>query len=145
MHHAAIADGSQYGGERQIVPDGVCAEIAFGKRDGIARTEEDVVKGAGIFAESGFVFRAAIEIVEHGARQTALGEAAEIFDIYYARRAEGGGDGSHGGYSMEKQPWEAIRKWERRRLSTGEETAPPWETDADPGRGIPLRGYKTKN
>jgi hypothetical protein len=39
---------------------------------------------------------------------------------------------------------EKIRRGEAA-LATGEETAPPWETDADPGRGIPLRGYRTKN
>jgi hypothetical protein len=30
-------------------------------------------------------------------------------------------------------------------LASGEESAPPLETDADPGRGIPLHGYRTKN
>jgi hypothetical protein len=62
-------------------------EIAFVEGHGVAGPKEDIVEGAGIFPERGFVFRAAIEIVEDGARQAALGEAAKILDVDDAGRA----------------------------------------------------------
>jgi hypothetical protein len=109
MHHAAIADRSENRRESQFVAQHVCAEIAFVEGHGIARAEEYIVKGAGIFAERGFVISSAIEIVEDGTRQAALSQAAEIFDVDDMGRAEGGSHGSHGGYFMKKVVREAIR------------------------------------
>jgi hypothetical protein len=37
-----------------------------------------------------------------------LGQAAKIFDVDYAWRAESGGYGSHGEYFMEKRAAEAM-------------------------------------
>jgi hypothetical protein len=100
VHQAAVADGREQARESEVEAKDANAQIAFVEGDGVAGTKEYVVKGAGIFAERGFVLGAAVEIVENGARETALGEAAKIFDVDDARRSERGGDGIHAGYSM---------------------------------------------
>ncbi len=110
MHQAAVADGGEQPGEGEIEAEDADAKVALVEGDSVARPKEDVVEGAGIFAQRGFVVSAAVEVIEDGARQTALGEAAKIFDVHDAGRAEGGGFGSHGEYFMEKQPREAMRK-----------------------------------
>jgi len=109
MHQAAVADGREQARECQVEAEDVNAEIAFVEGDGVAGAKEDVVEGAGIFAERGFVLGTAIEVIEDGARKAALGEAAKIFDVDDAGRAEGGGDGIHGGYFMKKIVAEAMR------------------------------------
>jgi len=47
--------------EGEIEPEDADAEIAFVEGDSVARAKEDVVEGAGIFAQRGFVVGAAIE------------------------------------------------------------------------------------
>jgi hypothetical protein len=87
MHHAAIADRSQNRREGQIVAQHVCAEITFVEGHGVSRAEKDVVKRAGIFPQRGFVLGAAVKVVEDGAWETALSEAAKILDVDDAGRA----------------------------------------------------------
>jgi hypothetical protein len=109
MHQAAVADGGEQAGEGKIEAEDADAEIAFVKGDGVAGAKQDVVEGTGIFAQSGFVVGASIEVIEDGARESALGEATKILDIYDARWAEARGFGRHGEYFMEKRAAEAMR------------------------------------
>jgi hypothetical protein len=109
MHQSAVADGCEQAGKGQIKSDDAHAEITFVEGDGVARAKQDVVEGAGIFAERGFVVGAAIEVIENGTRETALGEAAKILDVDYAGRAEGVRSKGHGKYITEKRPGEAMR------------------------------------
>src|SRR5258708_26007184 len=81
MHQPAIPHGSEHRRKREIVPQYASFEIAIGNGDRPARTEGYVAKGATIFVEREFRFGAAIEVVEDCFRQTALGKAAQIFDI----------------------------------------------------------------
>jgi hypothetical protein len=109
VDQAAVADGRKQPGEGQIHSEDADAEIAFVEGDGVARAKEDVVEGAGIFAERGFVVGASIEVIENGSRKAALGETAKILDIHDAGRAECVSSESHGKYITEKRPAEAMR------------------------------------
>jgi hypothetical protein len=88
MHQAAVADGSEESRKGQIKADDADAEIAFVEGYGVAGAKKDVVEGAGIFAQRGFPVGASIEVIEDGAREAALGEAAKVLDIYNAGRVE---------------------------------------------------------
>ena len=81
IHHAGITDRSENRGKRKVERKDASANIGFGNGDGPARTEEDVVKDATIFAESDFAVGAAIEIIENNAREAALRHFAKIVDI----------------------------------------------------------------
>jgi hypothetical protein len=109
VHQAAVADGSEQTREGQIEADDADAEIAFVEGDGVAWAKEDVVEGAGVFAQRCFVVGSAIEVIENGAREAALGDAAKILNIHYAGRAESVGSKGHGKYITEKRPEDAMR------------------------------------
>jgi hypothetical protein len=109
VDQAAVADGRQQPGEGQIDSEDTDAEIAFLEGDGVAWAKEDVVEGAGIFAECGFVVGTSIEVIEDRARETALGETAKILDVDNAWWAEGVSSEGHGKYITEKRPAEAMR------------------------------------
>jgi len=108
MHQAAVAYRCEETGKGQIEADDADAEIAFVEGDGVARAKEDVVEGAGIFAQRGFVVGTAVEVIEDGAREAALGETAKILDVHYAWWAEASGYGWHGEYCMENRYSEAM-------------------------------------
>jgi hypothetical protein len=110
MHQAAVADWREQAGEGEIEADDANAKIAFVEGHGVPWAEEDVVEGAGIFAQCGFVVGASIEVIEDGAREAALGEAAKILNVHYTWRAEGVGSEGHVKYITEKRPRGAMRK-----------------------------------
>jgi hypothetical protein len=109
VHQAAVADGGEQPGKGQIEADDADAEIAFVEGDGVARAKKDVVEGAGIFAQGGFVVGASIEVIENGARQAALCEASKILNIHYVWRTENVSSEGHGKYITEKRPVEAMQ------------------------------------
>jgi hypothetical protein len=88
VHQAAVADGSEQEWESEIEAENTGAQVAIGDGDRMARAEGDVLIDAAIFAECDLAFGAAVEIVEHGARHSALGEGAEICDADYAGRGD---------------------------------------------------------
>ena len=65
VHESAVTDGSQQRGNRKLVSQNSCAQIAFGDGHGMSRPEGDLLECATIFAKSNFVFRSAIQIVEN--------------------------------------------------------------------------------
>jgi len=89
IHHAGIADGSENGGEGKIEGEDARADVCFGNGDGPARAKGDVVKDAAIFAEGDFGVGAAVEVIEDDARNTALGDFAEIVDVDDGGRKSG--------------------------------------------------------
>ena len=113
VDQTAVADRSQESRESQIECEDAHAEIAFVEGYGVAGAKEDVVEGTRIFAQRGFVVGAAIEVIEDGARETALSETAKIVDVYYAWWAESVSSESHGKYITEKRPGEAMRNCSR--------------------------------
>jgi len=83
MHQAAVSHGGEHRGKRKFVAEYAGFEIAIGDGDGAAGAESYVTKGAAIFGERLFGFGAAIEIIEDGAREAALRQAAQIFDVHH--------------------------------------------------------------
>ena len=63
--------------------------------DGVAGAEGDVLIDAGVFAQGDFAFGTAIEVIEDGSGDAALGDGAEIGDADDARRADGTGRWRH--------------------------------------------------
>jgi hypothetical protein len=59
------------------------------------RPEGQSIEGAAVLLQCDFTFGASIEVVEDRGWQTALGEAAQIFNIHDAGRRDGAGLSSH--------------------------------------------------
>src|SRR5579864_484940 len=89
MNESAVANGRKDRGERKFGAQNFCAQVAMRHGHCIARAECDGFKGAIIFAQGRFALGAAVEIVEDGSRQAALGPAAQIFNVDDARRRDG--------------------------------------------------------
>jgi hypothetical protein len=60
-------------------------EIARRDRDGATRTKCHRRKRATVRAQRPFVFRAAVDVVKHDTRKSALRNAPQIFDVQNAR------------------------------------------------------------
>ncbi len=109
IHHAGIADGRKNRGEGKIEREDARANVTFGNGDGPARTEDNVIKDAAIFAEGDFAVGAAVEVIEDDAREAAFGADAEVVDVDDGRRKSG---------------WHAERLFlGRGRVSTGKQLA----------------------
>ena len=95
VHEAAVSDGGQQEGESKIEAEDAGAQGAVGEGYGVAGAKGDVFVDATIFAERDFAFGAAIEIVEHGARDAAAGERTKVGDVDDAGRCDGAGVSGH--------------------------------------------------
>jgi hypothetical protein len=83
MHHSAVADRGEHGGERDFASEHRCPQLALGHSDRLPRTERDAFKGAAIFAQSDFAVGGAVEIVEDHSWYAALGYAPKVGNIDY--------------------------------------------------------------
>src|SRR5579862_772154 len=55
----------------------------------MTRPEGDLLEGAAVLAQRDFAVGAAVQVVEHHPGHAALGHAAQVFDLDYARRCNG--------------------------------------------------------
>jgi hypothetical protein len=95
MHEAAVANGSEQEGKREIAAQNTHAQTAIWDRDRMAGPEGDVVVKAAIFTESDFAFGAAVEIVEHRFGHPAASHSAKIVDADNPGRGNGAGGSRH--------------------------------------------------
>jgi len=76
-------------------PQDSSAQITARHSNRTPRPEGQSVEGAAVLPQCDFTFGASIEVVEDRGWQTALGEAAQIFNIHDAGSCHGSGVSSH--------------------------------------------------
>jgi hypothetical protein len=64
-------------GRGEVEAQDAATQVAIGKRDCVARTECDVLKGAAILAERDLAFGASVEVVEHRPGHSATRHGAD--------------------------------------------------------------------
>jgi hypothetical protein len=87
MHQPAVAYGRKDRGECEVRAEDTSAQVALRHGDGVARTKRYALKDATIFAKGDLVFGAAIEVIEHHTRETALCETPKVVNIDDSRRS----------------------------------------------------------
>ena len=81
IEHAAAADRREQEREREPGAEDRDAQVARGRRNGAARPESDRLERAAILAQRDLRIGAAVDVVEHGARQPPSGDPAQIGDV----------------------------------------------------------------
>ena len=95
IEQAAAADRREQQRERERKAEHRGPHVARGSRDGTPRAEYHRVECAAVLAERDLAVRAAIDVIEHDARQAAFGEPPQIGDVDDARGLEGSGHVSY--------------------------------------------------
>src|SRR5579863_6760285 len=84
MEHAAGAERGENHRQSEVASENVDARVALWRGDRIARPKENVFPSPAVLAQRDFAVGAAVDVVEHGPRNTTLGQFSEIVDIYRA-------------------------------------------------------------
>jgi len=82
---ARVSDGRQERGKRQVAAQDPSPQIAVRYRYGLTWAKRDFLKGPAIFAQSDFILRASVNVIEDDSGQSAARQSSEVGDIHHAR------------------------------------------------------------
>ena len=84
MHQSTVADRREHGGKRNLLPQNRGAQIAIFHGYCLVRPENDVLKGATIFAERDLGVSAAVQIIKDSSGHSAFRDTAKVSNVQHA-------------------------------------------------------------